>query len=136
MLEVTEGVFIADLTAVVTKMEQLRKQGIRFSIDDFGTGYSSLQYLKRLPIQELKIDKSFIDGLPSDLEDIALVKTIVGIAQNLELLIVIEGVETLAQVELLNTMGDFVMQGYYYAKPQPAEEIIQKVFSTGLFQDV
>jgi len=129
MLEVTEGIFIADLNDVVGKMSVLREQGIAFSIDDFGTGYSSLQYLKRLPIQELKIDKSFIDGLPTDVEDIALVKTIIGIAQNLELLVVIEGVETQPQIDLLNTLGDFVMQGYFYAKPQPAQAVIQQILT-------
>jgi diguanylate cyclase (GGDEF)-like protein len=127
MLEVTEGIFIADLNDVVGKMRLLREQGIAFSIDDFGTGYSSLQYLKRLPIQELKIDKSFVDGLPTDAEDIALVKTIIGIAQNLELNIVVEGVETQAQIDLLNSLGSFVMQGYFYAKPQPAQAVIQQI---------
>jgi sensor c-di-GMP phosphodiesterase-like protein len=89
--------------------------------------HSSLQYLKRLPIQELKIDKSFVDGLPTDVEDIALVKTIIGIAQNLELNIVVEGVETQAQIDLLNSLGSFVMQGYFYAKPQPAQAVIQQI---------
>lgn len=129
MLEVTEGVFIDDLSDVIAKMEQLSLHGITFSIDDFGTGYSSLQYLKHLPIHELKIDKSFVDGLPNDAGDVALVKTIVGIANNLNLSIVVEGVETQQQAAFLNTLGSFVMQGYYYARPQPAQEIITQILT-------
>lgn len=129
VLEVTEGVFIADLSVVVSKMEQLKAQGIVFSIDDFGTGYSSLQYLKRLPLYELKIDKSFIDGVPKDAQDVALVKTIVSIAQNLSLKVVIEGVETQEQVDFLNALGSFVVQGYFYAKPRPAQEAIRQVLA-------
>ncbi len=127
MLELTEGVFISDLGSVVDKMNRLNKVGIQFSIDDFGTGYSSLQYLKRLPIHELKIDKSFIDGLPDSAEDVALVKTMISIAQNLDLTLVIEGVETQAQVDFLKSQGDFMMQGYYFAKPQPAQAILSQL---------
>lgn len=127
ILEVTEGVFIADLTAVIDKMNRLREIGIQFSIDDFGTGYSSLQYLKRLPIHELKIDKSFVDGLPDSAEDVALVKTMISIAQNLGLTLVIEGVEHKDQVDFLRTLGSFIMQGYYFAKPQPADVILAQL---------
>lgn len=127
ILEVTEGVFIADLTAVIDKMNRLREIGIKFSIDDFGTGYSSLQYLKRLPIHELKIDKSFVDGLPDNAEDIALVKTIISIAQNLNLTLVVEGVEHKDQADFLRTQGEFIMQGYYFAKPQPADKVLEQL---------
>ncbi len=127
ILEVTEGVFIADLNAVIDKMNRLREIGIQFSIDDFGTGYSSLQYLKRLPIHELKIDKSFVDGLPDNPEDIALVKTIISIAQNLNLTLVIEGVEHKDQADFLRTQGEFIMQGYYFAKPQPADKVLEQL---------
>ncbi|MBF0256163.1 MAG: bifunctional diguanylate cyclase/phosphodiesterase, partial [Gammaproteobacteria bacterium] len=93
-LEVTESLLIKDVDNVIGKMQQLTRLGIHFSIDDFGTGYSSLAYLKRLPIHELKIDKSFVQVAPTNSEDAALVDTIIAIAQHMRLRIVAEGVET------------------------------------------
>jgi diguanylate cyclase (GGDEF)-like protein/PAS domain S-box-containing protein len=135
ILEVTESVFMSDLTQVIAKMDEVRKLGIIFSIDDFGTGYSSLLYLKRLPIQELKIDKGFINELPHNAEDVVLVKTIIAIAQNLNLQLVIEGVETQEQADFLNQLGNFTHQGYLYGKPQPAQQVIQSIFITKELHD-
>ncbi|HBH38791.1 MAG TPA: bifunctional diguanylate cyclase/phosphodiesterase, partial [Curvibacter sp.] len=93
-----------------------------FSIDDFGTGYSSLNYLKRMPLYELKIDKSFMDGTPDDPNDTAIVKLILSVASNLGLKVVAEGVETRSQSEFLVEHGCDAMQGYLLARPMPIED--------------
>jgi len=121
VLEVTEGLVIGDVADVVAKMTALTALGLHFSMDDFGTGYSSLSYLKRLPIHELKIDKSFIDDVPNDLNDVALVETILAVAQHLHLQVVAEGVETEAQAAFLKARGNVIYQGYLYGRPQPVE---------------
>jgi len=121
VLEVTEGLVIGDVADVVAKMTALTSLGLHFSMDDFGTGYSSLSYLKRLPIHELKIDKSFIDDVPTDLNDVALVETILAVAQHLHLQVVAEGVETEAQAEFLRARGKVIYQGYLYGRPEPVE---------------
>jgi len=124
-LEVTEGLMIDDIDGVVAKMRALTTFGIRFSVDDFGTGYSSLAYLKRLPLHELKIDRSFVQDAPDDSEDAALVETILAVAQSLHLQVVAEGVETTRQAAFLNARGSMIHQGYLYGKPQTASEWIE-----------
>lgn len=121
-LEVTEGLMIDNMDVVVDKMNEVAALGVHFSVDDFGTGYSSLSYLKRLPIRELKIDKSFVQDLPDDRDDVALVDTILAVARNLNLSVVAEGVETQAQVDFLNTRGNIIYQGYFYDCPSPAAD--------------
>ncbi|WAK03493.1 EAL domain-containing protein [Methylobacter sp. YRD-M1] len=121
ILEVTEGLMIADMSDVVAKMTELTGLGVHFSMDDFGTGYSSLAYLKRLPIHELKIDKSFIQDAPVDANDAALVEVILSVAQHLQLRVVAEGVETQVQADFLNARGPIIHQGYLYGKPEPVE---------------
>jgi len=118
--EVTEGLVIEDIDAIVAKMSELAALGIHFSIDDFGTGYSSLAYLKRMPIHELKIDKCFVQDAPVDPNDAALVETILSVARHLHLQVVAEGVETEAQVAFLNQHGSVIFQGYLFGKPAPA----------------
>lgn len=125
-LEVTEGLVIDNMNDVVAKMSELAAMGIHFSIDDFGTGYSSLFYLKRLPIHELKIDKSFIQDLPHDRDDAALVEAILAMAGHLHLQVVAEGVETTAQAEFLNSRATVVHQGYLYGRPEPAREWLDR----------
>lgn len=115
--EVTEGYIMSNPEKSITTLENISKFGISISIDDFGTGYSSLAYLKRLPIDKLKIDKSFVDGLPNDESDIKIIKTIIGLAVGMELDLIAEGVETLEQKNFLVELGCNSMQGYYYAKP-------------------
>jgi predicted signal transduction protein with EAL and GGDEF domain len=122
ILEVTEGLLIEDVEGTIERMNQLAEMGIRFSIDDFGTGYSSLAYLKRLPLYELKIDRSFIRETPYDPNDTAIVQSILGVAGHLGLHVVAEGVETRAQAEFLATSGCNAMQGHLFARPMPLKE--------------
>lgn len=123
ILEITESVMIDDIQDVIDKMQQLNRIGIRFSLDDFGTGYSSLQYLKHLPLYELKIDKHFIDQLPHQHDDVAMLNSIVTMAHNLHLQLIIEGVEHQAQVDYLTTLGNMHFQGYYFSQPIPAQQL-------------
>lgn len=125
-LEVTEGLVIDNVTDVIAKMSELASLGIHFSIDDFGTGYSSLSYLKRLPINELKIDKQFVQDAPHDPNDGVLVDAILSVAGHLQLKIVAEGVETLAQANFLNERAKVVHQGYLYGRPEPAAEWLRR----------
>ncbi|HEX5364783.1 MAG TPA: EAL domain-containing protein [Gallionella sp.] len=127
VLELTEGVVIGDIGDVIAKMTTLSTLGIHFSIDDFGTGYSSLAYIKRLPIHELKIDKSFIQDSTTDPNDAALVETILSIAQHLHFQVVAEGVETQAQADFLNERGSIIHQGYLYGRPEPVEKWLMKL---------
>jgi diguanylate cyclase (GGDEF)-like protein/PAS domain S-box-containing protein len=134
VLEVTEGLVIGDVADVVAKMVALTTLGLHFSMDDFGTGYSSLSYLKRLPIHELKIDKSFIDDVPGDPNDVALVETILAVAQHMHLQIVAEGVETRAQADFLKAQGlaqglSVIYQGYLFGRPEPVEVWLARLHS-------
>lgn len=121
VLEVTEGMLVTDVDSSIEKMKQLRKHGFSFSIDDFGTGYSSLSYIRKLPIQELKIDQSFIRGIPKVQADILMVESIVGVAHNANLRIVAEGIETNTQAEFCLERGLWG-QGYFYGRPLPIED--------------
>ncbi len=122
ILEVTEGMLIEDVDGAIARMQELAALGIRFSIDDFGTGYSSLNYLKRMPLYELKIDKSFMDGTPDDPNDTAIVKLVFSVAASLGLKVVAEGVETRNQTDFLIQHGCDAMQGYYLARPMSIDE--------------
>ena len=117
MIEITESLFLDDFDAVVAKMEQLKQLGIRISIDDFGTGYSSLSYLQHLPIDELKIDRSFILGMNNDGKERSLVASIYAMAQQLQLQVVAEGIETHEQREQLREFTQLEMQGFLFARP-------------------
>ncbi len=118
VFEVTEGLLLENLEHTIPRMNALAARGIRFSIDDFGTGYSSLAYLKRLPLHELKIDRSFIQDTPHDPGDTAIVAMILSMAQHLGLKVVAEGVETRAQADFLAAHGCHAMQGFFYSHPQ------------------
>ncbi len=123
-LEVTESVMLPDPQQAVKLLRNLKAMGVRLTIDDFGTGYSSLAYLKRLPIDCVKIDASFIRGIPVDASDVAITETILAMARSLGLKVVAEGVETRDQVQFLERRGCDEMQGYYFSKPLPAEELV------------
>ena len=119
-LELTEGVLLENIEETIASMQQLKDVGVQFSLDDFGTGYSSLQYLKRLPLRQLKIDQSFVRDLVSDASDQAIVSTIIAMAHALQLDVIAEGVETQEQRELLEQLGCRRYQGYLYSRPLPA----------------
>jgi diguanylate cyclase (GGDEF)-like protein len=122
-LEITESLAMEDVTATIGKLESVRRLGINIAIDDFGTGYSSLGYLAKLPIQSLKIDRSFIAATPDDRNATTLVATIISLAHSLQLTVVAEGVETDEQVKLLHLLGCDEMQGYVFSKPLAFEEL-------------
>ena len=124
-LELTESLLVDDIDGVIAKMSALQAQGVGFSLDDFGTGYSSLAYLRRLPIDQLKIDRSFVSELLTNANDEAIVRTIVALGQSLALTVIAEGVENAAQRERLASLGCFCYQGYYFGRPQPLERFAQ-----------
>ncbi len=122
-LEITESAIMESGEKARTTLKALKNLGIMLSIDDFGTGYSSLAYLKQLPIDKLKIDKSFVDGIPHDRNDTAITTTIIAMAKNLNLRVLAEGVETEAQRLFLSEPGCDAYQGYLFSRPIPAAEI-------------
>lgn len=128
-LELTESVLIRDVDENLKKLESLAKLGVKLSIDDFGTGYSSLSYLKRFPIHKLKIDRSFVDDLPQDDSDVAIVTAIIHLAHALKLQVIAEGVETEEQKEFLQTMHCDEYQGYLFSPAISAEEFEQQFLS-------
>jgi len=121
-LEITEREMMKNPDATILILNEIKKLGISISIDDFGTGHSSLAYIKRLPIDKLKIDKSFIDELPNDKEDVAIVRSVISIAKNLQIDIIAEGVETQEQRNFLLHEGCTKVQGYLYSKPLNASD--------------
>ena len=122
ILEVTESLLIENLDDTICRMTEIAQLGVRFSIDDFGTGYSSLAYLKRLPLYELKIDKTFVDETPDDPKDTAIVQSIIAVAHNLRLRVVAEGVETCAQADFLARSHCDCLQGYLFGRPEPIDD--------------
>lgn len=123
-IEITENLFIEDIEYVLPLLHEIRKCGIHISMDDFGTGYSSLNMLRRLPIDELKIDKSFIDTIVEDETAQRMVQNIIAIGKNFKMNILAEGVETKEQQALLASFGCDRFQGYFFAKPLPKDELI------------
>jgi len=127
IFEVTESLIIDEFDAIVVKMQQLNAMGIRFSLDDFGTGYSSLAYLKRMPIYEMKIDKSFVQDIPHDADDVVLTDVMLAIAQHMHLQVVAEGVELQEQTDFLcQRMPEILLQGYLYSRPEPVQDWLQQ----------
>ncbi len=122
-LELTESILLKDIVAVIEKMRSLMQLGVCFSLDDFGTGYSSLAYLKRLPLEQLKIDQSFVRDIFIDSNDLAIVRAIVTLGLSLGLAIIAEGVETADQRDFLHACGCRMFQGYFFGRPMPAHLI-------------
>ena len=129
-LELTEGTLMDDARATMATLEQLRAIGVFLSIDDFGTGYSSMNYLKRFDVRALKIDKSFICGLPQDSENAAITRAIIAMAHGLKMIVVAEGVETDEQLVMLEEYGCDLVQGFYLGHPSPHETITQMLHKT------
>ena len=126
-LELTESSLLKNVDQSIEKMQRLQDNGIGFSMDDFGVGYSSLSYLKRLPLDQLKIDQSFVRDIAIDPNDAVIVRTIIAMAQNMNLQVIAEGVETEAQKSFLEQNGCTMFQGYYFGKPVPLDEFEQQV---------
>lgn len=122
-LEITESVIMQDAQEAVATMLELKKLGVRLSLDDFGTGYSSLNYLSKFPLDNLKIDQSFVEGIGSSSHDTTIVKAVIALAHNLNLNVIAEGVENQSQIEFLQMHGCDEVQGYYFSKPVPPEQI-------------
>jgi EAL domain-containing protein (putative c-di-GMP-specific phosphodiesterase class I) len=123
VLEITESVLMERAREPVGILDDLRSLGIRLSIDDFGTGYSSLAYLKHLPVDNLKIDRSFIQDIPDDADAVSIVTGIMALAHSLRMKVIAEGVETVAQRDTLARLNCDYLQGFLFSKPVPAEII-------------
>ena len=124
-LEITEGIVIQNLEDTISKMRELKRYGVSFAMDDFGTGYSSLTYLKRLPVDALKIDQSFVRDATVDPNDAEIVRAIVAMARSLDLAVIAEGVELTEQLEFLEQLGCYLYQGYLHSRPLPLAEFRQ-----------
>jgi diguanylate cyclase (GGDEF)-like protein/PAS domain S-box-containing protein len=136
-LEITESLLIRDTSEAMTWLSSFKQLGVKLAVDDFGTGYSSLSYLKQFPVDVLKIDRSFVSELPENLEDATLVKTIIAMADTLNMDVIAEGVETRQQVNFLGENGCNLLQGFYYTKPVKANDLTAwlsgNVLETGTF---
>ena len=128
-LELTESMLVQDVERIIASMRQLKTHGIGFSLDDFGTGYSSLSYLKRLPLDQLKIDQSFVRDVLTDVNDASIARTIVALGQTLGLSVIAEGVETEAQRDFLARNGCLAYQGYLFSRPVCVEDFEQQIRS-------
>jgi EAL domain-containing protein (putative c-di-GMP-specific phosphodiesterase class I) len=122
-LEITESVLMNDADSSVRTLESLKRLGVRLAVDDFGTGYSSLAYLRRFPVDALKIDRSFVGGLDREPRDAVIIEAVVGLARALDLSVVAEGVETLSQLKRVRALGCDEGQGHYIARPAAPEAL-------------
>ena len=134
-LEVTEGAVMEDSGATLITLEALSVGGVQIALDDFGTGYSSMNYLKRMPLNNLKVDQSFVQGLPHDRENHAIVRAILSLAKNLGFSVTAEGVETLEQAEALKSLSCNTLQGFYFSRPVPAADIVDLLSREWLLED-
>jgi len=124
-IEITESIIIESVEDVIRKMHAIKELGVQFSLDDFGTGYSSLSYLRRLPLDQLKIDRSFVQGITRDASESAIVETIISMGHHLGMDVIAEGVETTTELEFLRAKGCNAFQGFLFSKPVPANEFAQ-----------
>lgn len=121
-LELTESMLVDNIEVVIDKMTKLKSYGLSFSVDDFGTGYSSLAYLKRLPLDQLKVDRAFVRDILVDLSSRAIARAIVNLSQAMGISVMAEGVETQEQLDLLISMGCHAYQGFFFSRPVPIED--------------
>jgi EAL domain-containing protein (putative c-di-GMP-specific phosphodiesterase class I) len=129
-LEITESLFIQENNAIRSIMDEISQRGIQFALDDFGTGYSSLSYIRKFPIAKIKIDRSFVSGIPHDQEAVAIIQAVVALASNLGLRTNAEGLETEEQTKLLRLLGCNEGQGFGLGRPQRAEDIVRILAAT------
>jgi EAL domain-containing protein (putative c-di-GMP-specific phosphodiesterase class I) len=122
VLEITESAIMDDPQRALGTLDRLHQMGLKLSIDDFGTGYSSLAYLKRLPVDELKIDRSFVMNMESDVQDAKIVRSTIDLAHNLGLTVVAEGIESVKALRILASLACDEAQGYFIARPMPVDE--------------
>jgi EAL domain-containing protein (putative c-di-GMP-specific phosphodiesterase class I) len=122
-LEITESVIMENVEAIIPILQTVRGLGVEIAVDDFGTGYSSLAYIARLPIHDLKIDRSFVVGMTKSKDSLAIVKSVISLAHSLRLKVVAEGVETEEQAALLLKLGCDAMQGYLFSPPLPQDKV-------------
>ena len=136
--EITESMLLGDINDVIRIMNSLKSRGICFSLDDFGTGYSSLYYLKRLPLDQLKIDRSFVNDILTDANDATIARSIVALANSLGLSVIAEGVETVAQRAFLEQSGCLMYQGYLFSRPlllAEFEHLLARPLDAAILQD-
>jgi predicted signal transduction protein with EAL and GGDEF domain len=126
-IEITESLLVAETSHVGDKLQSLRSRGVGVALDDFGTGYSSLSYLGRLPVDKIKIDQSFVRGLPEDVHSTAIVRAVLMLAESLDKSVVAEGIETQDQAWLLRLAGCKIGQGYFFGRPGPAQIMIERL---------
>jgi EAL domain-containing protein (putative c-di-GMP-specific phosphodiesterase class I) len=129
-LEITESVLMDDFQSNIDKLRSVREKGLHVAIDDFGTGYSSLGYLSRLPIDALKVDRSFVTRMTEDPQDMTIVMMIISLAHALDLKVIAEGPETVQQAQLLRLLKCDQIQGYIVAKPQPGNQVSELLGKT------
>ena len=131
-LEITEGIFIRDLNLAVARIRELQRLGLSVALDDFGTGYSSLSYLQKMPIDAVKLDRSFVSDLTTDVATVSMVRSVLAMADALNLRVVTEGVETEQQLEILRALGCDEAQGYLLGRPESAEMALRRVLESPL----
>jgi len=132
-LELTESILMREVNEAMLILDGLKRLGLSIAIDDFGTGYSSLNYLKQFPIDVLKIDRSFVDGLPSGEQDAQIARAIIAMAHSLNLSVIAEGVETHEQLEFLREHGCDEVQGYLFGRPMPPNRFEAQFANDTLF---
>jgi len=128
-VEITENMAMENIDTAVSVLERLKYIGVRIAMDDFGTGYSSLNYLRRLPVDTVKIDKSFVREIPDSPDDVTIVQTIIAMAQSLKLSLIVEGIENVRQLNFFRQLGVNIVQGYLFSKPVEAAEILKMLES-------
>jgi EAL domain-containing protein (putative c-di-GMP-specific phosphodiesterase class I) len=135
-LEITESIIMRNVNETITTLNDFKDMGIRISVDDFGTGYSSLNYLKRFPLDNLKVDRTFVKDIPDNEDDVTITSAIIALAQSLGLGVVAEGVETESQLAFLEDSGCEMAQGYHFSKPLPADQFLTMLRQQGDAKEV